>query len=119
MNCSQDKSTNAIKEYFCLPGPDGVNIINIEQDLATRRVNHLVVGDEYVNRSKLNPVLLEIIDRVEDLAASYITLKKIRPVDAVELAYQEIETTYMAQLSINEKYIIYQTYTSNISNRKH
>ena len=79
MNCSQDKSTNAIKEYFCLPGPDGVNIINIEQDLATRRVNHLVVGDEYVNRSKLNPVLLEIIDRVEDLAASYITLKKNPP----------------------------------------
>lgn len=114
MNRSQEKSTNAIKEYFCLPGPDGVNIVSIEQDLATRRVNHLVVGDEYVNRSKLSPVLLDIIDQVEDLAASYITLKKIRPVDAVELAYQEIETTYMTQLSINEKYIIYQTYTSRL-----
>ena len=87
MNNSKDNFTNAIQEYFCRPD-NIVNIVINEQNLATSHVNLLVVGDANVNRSELNDVLLEIIDLVEDFAASYVELENVHPLKAVDKAYQ-------------------------------
>ena len=103
MTNSENNFTNAIQAYFCRPD-NGANIVNSERDLATRRVNLLVVGDANVKRSELNNVLLEIIDLVEELATSYIELENVHPLNAVDKAYHTFKTKYMIQLSMSKKY---------------
>lgn len=103
MNNSKNNFTNAIKEYFCRPD-NIVNIVSNEQNLATRHVNLLVVGDANVNRSELNDVLLEIIDLVEDFAASFIEIENVHPLKAVDKAYHIVTTKYIVPLSMTKKY---------------
>ena len=85
MTFSRKKFTHAIALYLSTHD----NQVNL-YSLATRHNYTLVVGNSNVKRSELNDVQLNLVSMVEDLAASYIALKNAHPVEAVELAYQEI-----------------------------
>ena len=85
MTLSRKKFTHAIALYLSTHD-NQVNLCS----LATRHNYTLVVGNSNVKRSELDDVQLNLVSMVEDLAASYIALNSVHPVEAVELAYQEI-----------------------------
>ena len=95
MTLSRENFTQAIAQYLT----SHKNRVNL-YSLATRHIYTLVVGDSNVKRSELNPVQLNLVSMVEDLAASYIALENVHPVEAVEQAYQEITARDVATLSV-------------------
>ncbi len=99
MTHSRNNFTNAIAGYLENHG----NRVNM-YSLATRHTYTLVVGDSNVKRSELNCEQLDLISMVEDLAASYIALEGVHPVEAVELAYQEVMARDVVALSVLFKF---------------
>ena len=97
MTPSQENFTHAIDQYLSTHD----NRVNLHS-LATRHIYTLVVGDANVKRSELDNVQLNLasVSMVEDLAASYIALENAHPVEAVELAYQEIMARNVVTLSV-------------------
>ena len=57
--------------------------------LATQRIYSLVVGNR-AKHSELSDTQYNLLNKVEDLAASYITDYNVPPVEAVEQAYQTV-----------------------------
>lgn len=87
MSNSRDNFTSAIAWYLEHNNTDvRVNMYS----MATRLTYTRVVNDANVKRSELNDDELDRVSMVEDLAAAYISLQRVHPVEAVELAYQEI-----------------------------
>ena len=99
MTLSRKNFTHAIAQYLTSHN----NRVNL-YSLATRHIYMLVVGDSNVKRSELNSVQFNLISMVEDLAASYIALENVHPVEAVELAYQEITARNVVTLSVLFQY---------------
>ena len=99
MTLSRKNFTHAIAQYLT----SHKNRVNL-YSLATRHIYTLVVGDSNVKRSELDDVQLNLVSMIEDLAASYIALKNVHPVEAVELAYQEIKARDVKTLSVLFQY---------------
>ena len=95
MTLSRNNFTHAIAQYLTSHN----NRVNL-YSLATRHIYILVVGDANVKRSELDSSQLNLVSMIEDLAASYIALENVHPVEAVELAYQEIKARDVKTLSV-------------------
>lgn len=95
MTLSRNNFTHAIAQYLT----SHKNRVNL-YSLATRHIYILVVGNSNVKRSELDDVQLNLVSMIEDLAASYIALEDVHPVEAVELAYQEITARDVETLSV-------------------
>lgn len=99
MTLSRKNFTHAIAQYLTSHN----NCVNM-YSLATRHNYTLVVGNSNVKRSELDDVQLNLVSMVEDLAASYIALENVHPVEAVELSYQEITARDVVTLSVLFQY---------------
>lgn len=79
--------TNAIKTYLDQTTVlSGVNLYS----LSTRVMYMLLFNDANVSRGSLDCASLEQIEVVEELAAAYVVIDDIHPVEAVTLAYQRL-----------------------------
>ena len=79
--------TNAIKTY--LDDSTVISGVNL-YSLSTRTMYMLIFNDVTVSRSNLEDKSIELIDVIEDIAACYIVVDDIHPVEAVYLAHQRI-----------------------------
>ena len=69
--------------------PNLKNRVNLYR-LATQRIYSLVVGNVDIKHSELSDTQYNLLSKVEELAASYITDYNVPPVEAVEQAYQTV-----------------------------
>lgn len=79
--------TNAIKTY--LDDSTVISGVNL-YSLSTRTMYMLIFNDATVSRSNLEDKSIELIEVIEDIAACYIVVDDIHPVEAVYLAHQRI-----------------------------
>lgn len=79
--------TNAIKAYIEESTVvSGVNLYS----LSTRVMYMSLFGDANVTRNNLDDDSIKEIEVIEDIAAAYIVVKDIHPVEAVALAHQRL-----------------------------
>ena len=79
--------TNAIKAYIEESTVvSGVNLYS----LSTRVMYMSLFGDANVTRNNLDDDSIKELEVIEDIAAAYIVVKDIHPVEAVALAYQRL-----------------------------
>lgn len=94
MLTARDNFTSAISSYLQDHVTEGDMC-----SLATRHTYTLVVEDANVVRSGLDNDTRVLVEVVEDLAASYIALQNMHPVEAVELAYERVKNGHLGVIS--------------------